>query len=168
MSLGLYFARRSSQNKYTPLQEAAAHGHAEVAKVLLAAGASVHATDTVSGNRRVGWITKGIPVIQITPPSPSPISKNYACFHIMLAGRRGNMFLSFDQNHLSLSPVMSLGLYFARRSSQNKYTPLHVAAAHGHAEVMKVLLAAGANVHATGNVSGGRGVGWITETGFLT
>ena len=48
---------------------------------------------------------------------------------------------------------MSIGLYFARRSSQNKLTPLHAAAMHGHAEVAKVLLAAGANVHDTDDVS---------------
>ena len=59
-------------------------------------------------------------------------------------------------------------------SSQDKVTPLHVAAVSGHAEVAKVLLAAGANVHAcanhpsTGDVSGEEGVGWITETGPLT
>jgi ankyrin repeat protein len=41
---------------------------------------------------------------------------------------------------------------------QKKYTPLHVAVALGHAEVAKVLLAAGANVHATAEVS---------ESGFM-
>ena len=48
-------------------------------------------------------------------------------------------------------------------SSQDKVTPLHVAAVSGHAEVAKVLLVAGANVHAcanhpsTGDVSGEEG-----------
>ena len=57
----------------------------------------------------------------------------------------------------------------ASLSSQLDLTPLHAAAMRGHAEVAKVLLAAGANVHATDKVSGEEGgVGWITETGFLT
>jgi hypothetical protein len=51
----------------------------------------------------------------------------------------------------------------ALASSQNKATPLHLAAFNGHADVSKVLLAAGANVHATDDVSVWRGVGWITE-----
>ena len=38
-------------------------------------------------------------------------------------------------------------------SFQNKLTPLHAAAVHGNAEAAKVLLAAGANVHATEKVS---------------
>jgi ankyrin repeat protein len=38
--------------------------------------------------------------------------------------------------------------------SQGKNTPLHCAAAGGHAEMAKVLLAAGANVHSTVDVSG--------------
>jgi|AntAceMinimDraft_5_1070358.scaffolds.fasta_scaffold191184_2 hypothetical protein len=38
-------------------------------------------------------------------------------------------------------------------SIQNKLTPLHVAAAGGHAKVAKALLAAGANVHVTDMVS---------------
>jgi ankyrin repeat protein len=42
-------------------------------------------------------------------------------------------------------------------SSQGKATPLHVAAAGGHSEVAKVLLAAGANVHVTSDVSGEEG-----------
>jgi hypothetical protein len=37
-------------------------------------------------------------------------------------------------------------------SSQEKVTPLYWAAMGGHAEVVKVLLAAGANVHATDEV----------------
>jgi ankyrin repeat protein len=37
-------------------------------------------------------------------------------------------------------------------SSQGKSTPLHWAAARGHAEVVKALLSAGANVHATEKV----------------
>jgi len=53
--------------------------------------------------------------------------------------------------------VVSFGLYLARRSSQDKATPLHLAATNGHAEVAKTLLAAGANVHATGAVSGEEG-----------
>jgi hypothetical protein len=42
----------------------------------------------------------------------------------------------------------------APASSQDKRTPLHAVAQKGHAEVAMVLLAAGANVHATSNVSG--------------
>ena len=38
-------------------------------------------------------------------------------------------------------------------SSQDKHTPLHLAALKGHAEVAKTLLDAGANVHATDKVS---------------
>jgi hypothetical protein len=40
------------QGKLTPLHAAALYRHADVAKVLLAAGANVHATDDVSGE---GW-----------------------------------------------------------------------------------------------------------------
>jgi ankyrin repeat protein len=36
---------------------------------------------------------------------------------------------------------------------QNGSAPIHDAAFHGHAEVAKALLSAGANVHATGEVS---------------
>jgi ankyrin repeat protein len=55
--------------------------------------------------------------------------------------------------------------------SQEKVTPLYWAAMGGHAEVVKALLAAGANVHATDEVivelvEGGEG-GWITETRSL-
>jgi hypothetical protein len=53
-------------------------------------------------------------------------------------------------------------------SIQNKLTPLHAAAAGGHGEVAKALLAAGANVHAMGDVSREEGVGWITERGSPT
>ena len=41
----------------------------------------------------------------------------------------------------------------APASSQDKRTPLHAAAHIGHLEVAKVLLAAGANVHAMSAVS---------------
>jgi hypothetical protein len=58
------------------------------------------------------------------------------------------------------TPVNLLSFVFSLRvalaapvSSQNKYTPLHIAAAGGNAEVAKALLAAGANVDATDAVS---------------
>ena len=47
--------------------------------------------------------------------------------------------------------------------SQNAATPLHAAAHNGHAEVAKVLLAAGASVHTTGDVSG---EGWGIRLGY--
>ena len=37
------------QNGSAPIHDAVARGHVEVSKVLLAAGANVHATDVVSG-----------------------------------------------------------------------------------------------------------------------
>jgi hypothetical protein len=59
---------------------------------------------------------------------------------------------------LLLFVVLSLRVVLAGPvSSQGKATPLHVAALHGHAEVAKVLLAAGANVHAADAVSGEEG-----------
>jgi ankyrin repeat protein len=52
---------------------------------------------------------------------------------------------------------------------QDGATPLHAAAVRGHAEVVKVLLAAGANVNTTTDVSEeGRELGYITETESLT
>jgi len=62
------------------------------------------------------------------------------------------IFLSFG--FLSLRVVLAAFL-----SSKLELTPLHAAAIFGHAEVVKVLLAAGANVHATDNVSLAKGGG---------
>jgi ankyrin repeat protein len=45
-------------------------------------------------------------------------------------------------------------IFAALVSTQDKNTPLHVAAFNGHAGVAKALLAAGANVHATEKVDG--------------
>ena len=42
-------------------------------------------------------------------------------------------------------------------SSQDKVTPLHQAAVRGHGEVVKALLAAGSNAHASTDVSGEEG-----------
>jgi ankyrin repeat protein len=53
-----------------------------------------------------------------------------------------------------LTCFLSLRVVFAASvSSQDKATPLHVAATLGNAKVAKVLLAAGANVHDTDDVS---------------
>ena len=51
-------------------------------------------------------------------------------------------------------------------SFHDKATPLHQAAVRGHGEVVKALLAAGSNVHASTDVSAEK-VGWITEAGSL-
>ena len=55
---------------------------------------------------------------------------------------------------ITLLCCASLHVVFAAPvSSQDKSTPLHLAAHKGHAEVAKALLAAGANVHAMDKVS---------------
>ena len=45
---------RAPQNGYTPLLLASGHGHAAVVEQLLAAGADIEASDSVSGKRGVG------------------------------------------------------------------------------------------------------------------
>ena len=49
---------------------------------------------------------------------------------------------------LSVRAILATPLF-----SQNELTPLHMAADCGHVEVAKALMAAGANVDATNNVS---------------
>jgi hypothetical protein len=60
------------QNDSSPIHAAAGYGDLSVVKALLAAGANVNGTEEVTVRRGVGSITRGIPVIQITPAPPPP------------------------------------------------------------------------------------------------
>ena len=78
------------------------------------------------------------------------------------------LYPSTNTRNPPLLSFLSLRVVFAAPvSSQGKATPLHEAAAGGHTELAKVLLAAGAKVHDMDDVSE-EAVGWITETGSLT
>jgi hypothetical protein len=88
----------------------------------------------------IGWITE---VIEIWSYVPSL----RAC---VLKGRHLHLNI---KSGVSLCCLTVCVVLVATVSSQKKLTPLHWAAVGGHAEVAKVLLAAGANVHASDKVS---------------
>ena len=96
------------------------------------------------------------------PNTHTTLACSRAEWLLLLPGLCCNMCLYPSTNtrspslfRFSLYPRLRFSLLSV--SSQDKATPLHQAAVRGHGEVVKALLAAGSNAHASTDVSGEEG-----------
>ncbi|KAG5842672.1 hypothetical protein ANANG_G00180100 [Anguilla anguilla] len=123
-----------SLSKQTPLHLAATSGQLEVCSSLLNMGADINAADIVSLRpAAVSWGT-------LPPPgagNPGQHGGRHLHPHRRLQGQR-------VLSHLELLLSCQGGMISAHNKT-NSSSPLHLAAAGGHTEVVKVLLEAGAS-----------------------
>ena len=111
----------------TALMGATGRGHSEVVKMLLAAGANPNAT------KDNGWTAL-----------MGPAQEGYLKIAKALLDAGANPNAAIDNG----IPALLANALFADKKSPNGQTPLMFAAGRGHSEVVKMLLAAGANPNA--------------------
>lgn len=117
----------ASKNGYTALMSTAGRGHAEIAKILLDAGADINLQNELEVYRK--WKEDGKPNTHMMPPSGFTA--------LMFAALRGQAKVA--------KVLLDAGANI-KATNIDGFTALTFAALSGNSEIVKALLDAGANV----------------------
>lgn len=122
-------ARNKFQRHVAPLQKAAYEGHLELCRLLLDRGANVHGPDEWSSPLHSAAAQGHLEVCRLLVDRGADLKRGANPPSIVVAKVRGKEY----------------------RSGKGAGTPLHVAAMHGHADVVEFLLKAGCDPNAIGS-----------------
>ncbi|KAG2488330.1 hypothetical protein HYH03_013180 [Edaphochlamys debaryana] len=154
---GLSVAGERYPDDWTPLLCAVEKGHVEVAKVLIEAGADVHAYDGIYEDDD----GRDLNTTYTTPLHLAVSTGNAAMVKMLLEAKavprvrdrkdQTPIHIAAQKDDVELIRVLAEagGQAVVNAGDQYGYTPLHHAAMNGHEEAVKALLAAGADRNAT-------------------
>jgi ankyrin repeat protein len=158
---------KTINNTETPLHVAAARGHLEVMKLLLQSGANVNATTSITAETPLhiaaayGFVDEANYLLEgrwqswsgaATPSSPGTPPSDLAPDHKPSSSNTW----SFDSTLSYDAPSMDIDILYTSKSYQpvdigakncDGWTPLHVAAASGNLDIVRLLLHHGAEIN---------------------
>ncbi len=132
-----------NRSKITPLMEAAKNGHTEIVRELLGAGADVRLRDGGSNRTAREWAQEGGHTDAVALLTEAERETTFSATEQLIAAAKSGDCAALksvlekcsNPDHCECVPSGMTALMFAAR--------------HGHAEAIKLLVAAGANVNAT-------------------